>query len=206
MSVSSVETQVTRIFLFDRSLAAFAADRSTHRARDAFRLSHRSQQVAAENFSDVLLAVTTLQQFVSDIRQHRNVFRALRHVVRAVEVRSDADVIDACDFDDVLEVVHQFRKRQRRQWIRLFEFVAFFRATLDVVFVLRVDRVLLCFQPLVARTALRRDRVCVDKTTVEVDMDDAAVLRDASQQIVGNISRHVADCACGGVRRDDGRF
>ena len=87
-------------------------------------------------------------------------------------------MIDARNLHDVIDVIDQLRDRQRRQRIRRFEFVALFGASLRIVFVFLVNRILLRFESLVAFGTLRRNCLRVNKHAVEVYLDHAAILRD----------------------------
>ena len=84
-----------------------ATDRTTRLARDLFSFRKYAQKILAKNFANILFGVTPLQQFVGDVRQHRNVARAFGEIVRAFEIRSDADVIDARDLYNVIDVIDE---------------------------------------------------------------------------------------------------
>jgi hypothetical protein len=71
----------------------------------AFGLRHHPQQVLAEDLANVLFTVATLQQLISNVRQHGNVTRAFGHIVGAIKVCPDPDMIDARNFHDVIDVV-----------------------------------------------------------------------------------------------------
>src|SRR5229473_3548328 len=100
--------------LIDPSRTAATADRPAQLARDEFSLGKDPQKIPAENLIDVLLAVAAFQKFISDIRKHRNVPRAFGKIVSAVKVRPQADVVDARDLDDVIDVIDEPGKRQGR--------------------------------------------------------------------------------------------
>ena len=97
--------------------APVAANRLPRTTRDTLRFRKRAQKIFTKYLPDISFTVTPLEQLVRDVRQHRNVFRAFRHVVRAVEVSTDADMIDARDLDDVFEMIDQLGDRKRRQGI-----------------------------------------------------------------------------------------
>ena len=92
----------------DPAQTTVSTDRLTHRACDAFSFREGSQKILAEYLSDIAFAVPALQQFVSDVWKHRNILRAFGHVVRPVEIRADAYMIDTGNFNDVIDVIDQF--------------------------------------------------------------------------------------------------
>src|SRR5262249_21147261 len=98
--------------LMDRSLRDFPRlsllapphppfDITGHESLDRF---HHPQNVAAEDLLDVRLGIPLPQQRVGDLRQFRHVFHTQRHR-GAVEVGSEADVIDACGLHGVVDVL-----------------------------------------------------------------------------------------------------
>ena len=66
-----------------------------------------AQKVLSQNLANVTFTIAALQQLVGDVRQHGHVLCALRHIVGAIKVRANPDVIDAGDFGDVIDVIDQ---------------------------------------------------------------------------------------------------
>src|SRR4029078_4025687 len=81
---------------------------------DSLRRRHNSQQILTKNLPDISFAVTTLEQFVRDVWQHRNILCTFRHVVRAIKISADADMIDTRNLHDVIDMIDQLRDRKRR--------------------------------------------------------------------------------------------
>src|ERR1043165_5439493 len=63
--------------------------------RDRFRFAHHPQHIAAEDFVDRLARMATVQELLRDVRKARDIFELSRTAADAVEVGTDADVIDA---------------------------------------------------------------------------------------------------------------
>jgi hypothetical protein len=73
--------------------------------RDLLGLAHHAQDVEAENLLDIALRVAALEQFRGQQRILRHVIELLHDLRDAVEVAADADVIDARDFADVIDMI-----------------------------------------------------------------------------------------------------
>jgi len=63
-----------------------------------------TESIFAKNFLYVTLGVAFLQQGLGDLREFRGVFHAVGHV-GAVEVRTQAHVINASHFDRMVDVL-----------------------------------------------------------------------------------------------------
>src|SRR2546428_3397613 len=87
-----------------------AANRLALVARDSFGFGKHAQEILAQNLANILLAIAALQQFISDVRQHRDVTSAFGKVVRAVEICADTDMIDACNFHNMIDVIDELGK------------------------------------------------------------------------------------------------
>src|SRR5262245_61726724 len=82
-----------------------SADSLVGSLRYLLRPAQHAQQVAAEDFQNILLTISTIEQFLRDIRITRHVFELLGHAIDAVEVGAESNVIDARYLDDVLDVI-----------------------------------------------------------------------------------------------------
>ena len=78
-----------------------------------------AQQVPAENFLDIVRAVSAIEQGLRDLRQVGGGVHALRRgAADAVEVRAQANMIHSGDFGDVIDVVDQRLERRTRNFRR----------------------------------------------------------------------------------------
>ena len=120
----------------------------------------------------------------------------------AVEVAAEADVIDAGDPRDVVDVVDQHGERRLRK--RGEQRVAPGREARRRPRAVG-PRAQACGAPRrsrLHRLGARRD-TGVEEAGVEVDVHHAAVPGDGAQLVVGEVAREVAERARAGVRRDD---
>ena len=72
---------------------------------------HRPQHVATHDLVDLLLVVPSVEQFLRDQGVGRDIVELLGKRIDAVEVATDANVIDTSDFDDMLNMVHDVVNR-----------------------------------------------------------------------------------------------
>ena len=94
-----------------------------------------AEQIAAPDLLDVGFAVAALDEFAGDVAAFGGVVPA-SNAAAAVEVGADADVVDAGDLDDVLDVIYVVADVGRR--VALVELVARFLQLLPVGFALLV--------------------------------------------------------------------
>ena len=126
----------------------------------------------------------------------------------AVEIRAQADVVDAGDFGDVVDVIDQrFQGRARNfggplalDAVRV-EVGDGFSRGLELVGV-GLDGGVAVFGLGFLGLAV----VLVDEGAVEIYLDDAAVLGDGAQHVVGHVARMIGEGARGRVRGDQRRF
>ena len=82
--------------------------RGLHLSAYALDFPKHAQQVSAQNLPDVVCGVASVQQGLGDLRQVGGGVDPCRgRAADAVEVRTQADVIDSCDFGDVIDVVDE---------------------------------------------------------------------------------------------------
>ena len=86
---------------------------------DPLRVVHHSQQIAAPEFFDLFFAVAAADQFDGDVKRFAGVVPAF-DTAAAVEVGCNADVIDADQFHNVVDVVDEVFNRCRRVAGKLF--------------------------------------------------------------------------------------
>src|SRR6266571_2234712 len=139
-----------------------------------------AQGVFAQDFADVVFGPAALSQQSGDRGQLRDVFEAVRHHWRAVEVAAEADVIGSGDFRDVLDVVDEDRQRHVRQ-LRLL-------VQLDL---LRVVHRLALLQQRLRRAAELR----VEIGAREIDAHRAAVAGDRFQHRIARVARVIGESA-----------
>ena len=70
----------------------------------SFHIAEKPKSVAAENFLDIGFGMASFEQRVGDARQVRRVFHAEGHA-GAVEIRAEADVLDAGDFHRAIHML-----------------------------------------------------------------------------------------------------
>src|SRR5882762_1819532 len=87
-------------------------------AADAFVFRHDTKGIFPENFLYVTLGVAFLQQGFGDLREFRGVFHAVGHI-GAVEVRTEAHVIDAGNFHGMVDVLEDFAEFHAREFALL---------------------------------------------------------------------------------------
>ena len=82
---------------------------------DLLDFAEDTEQVAAENLAAVFGGVAALHQGCRNLGQVGRRIEALGQLpADAIEVRTEADVIDACDFRDVVDVVDEHGERRAR--------------------------------------------------------------------------------------------
>src|SRR5262245_3690802 len=69
------------------------------------RLAQHAEEVAAEDLHQLLLPVAAVEQRLRQVRIAADILQLARSAVDAVEVAADADVVDAGNLDDVVDVV-----------------------------------------------------------------------------------------------------
>ena len=165
--------------------------------RDLLGLPECPQQVDAEDLPQILLRVAALCQNHGELRELRHVLEPAGHDGDAVEVRSQAHVVDAGHPHDMLDVVsHDLNV-----------------ARLDVVEEPLRERLLkrllvrvLGAEPLLDPEDLA-DPACRlrdDETREEIDHHHAAVSRDQAKHVVGHVPGVIGDRPGRRVREDDG--
>ena len=75
-------------------------------------------------------------------------------------------MIDSRNFNDVIDVIDQFRDRKRWQRIGRFQLVTLFGPAFGIVLVFLIDRILLRFQSFASRSALCGATVFASTNTV----------------------------------------
>src|ERR1700733_8177403 len=180
-----------------------------HLAADTLGLAEDAQQVAAENFPYIASAVAAVEQRLRDLREIGGGVNALgSRAADAVEIRSQANMIHARDFGDVIDVVDQrAQRRPRNLGIPL---------ALDAISVEIGGGFAGCFQLLgvgpgrgLAVFRLRLSRFAealVDKSAVEIYLDDAAVFSDGTKHVIGHVAGMIGESASRGMRGDHWRF
>src|SRR5436309_7486726 len=73
--------------------------------RHLFRLPHDAQDVESENFAEIGFRVPAPEKLRRERRILRDIVESLHRLRDAVEVASDADVIDAGDLADVIHMI-----------------------------------------------------------------------------------------------------
>ena len=103
----------------DATRGRINGDSSLHFVADGLDLAEDAQQIAAENFLDVVGAVSAIEQGLRDLRQIGGGVHALRRgAADAIEVRAQAHVIHSGDFGDVIDVIDQRLERRTRNFRR----------------------------------------------------------------------------------------
>src|ERR1039458_6505190 len=83
-----------------------------HFAADPFGFAEDAEQVAAQNLADIVGAVAAVEQDLRDSWQVGGGGGAFgRCAADAVKIRAQADVINASDFRDMVDVIHPPRGR-----------------------------------------------------------------------------------------------
>src|SRR6185312_2237972 len=171
--------------------------------RGLLRISPDTQEIAAPDLCHLLVREAT------PLQARRNVARFARVVpaddaAAAVEVRGDADVIDAGYLDGVLNVVQVVLQRRERELL-----VHALQACLvgERVFVLLAHVVAVAgrhrycvLELLFGRVPARIE---LEETGVRNDLDDAALRGDGPHQIVRQVTRVVRQRPRGRMRGDD---
>jgi hypothetical protein len=84
-----------------------------HFVADFFGFAEDAEQVAAENLADIVGAVAAIEQGLCDFGQvGGGVDAGGSGSADAVEIRAEADVIDAGNFGDVVDVIDQRTERR----------------------------------------------------------------------------------------------
>jgi hypothetical protein len=87
-----------------------------HFAAYAFHFAEDPQQISAENLADVVCAVAAVEHRLRDLAQVGGGIYSLRQgAAYAVEVRTQAGVIDPCNLGDVVDVIDQGLERRARK-------------------------------------------------------------------------------------------
>src|SRR6266702_1998395 len=174
----------------------------------ALHLRHDPQSIFTENFLYVTLGIAFFQQRFGDVRQLCGVFHAIRHV-GAVEVRTEADVVDARDFHGVIDVLDDFRPIHAGQFT-LLDVLTGNAVTFDkpAAFVLTAALHLLGSDGLVELGIgfFGVAEFLTQKADVIIDLDDAALRRQVLHHLIGHVARRITNRAAGGVRSDQRGF
>ena len=156
-----------------------------------FGFSEDAEGVLAEDFFDVGLGVFAIEKFLGYDGVAGNVGEVGGDLGDAVVIGAEADVVDAGKFDDVVDVVDEVLDCAGGHGVF---FVPLFHGGGVVVFVGEFFAGLARDFEHVAHAA---GAFGDDEAGVEVDHDDAAVLFEAKENVVGDVAGVLGDCVGG---------
>ncbi len=165
-----------------------------------FGFAEDAEGVGAEDFFDVGFGVVAVEEFLGDEGVRGNVGEVGGDLGDAIVICAQADVVDAGDFDDVIDVVDEVFDGAGGHGIFL---VPLFHGGGVIFFVGEFFAGLARDFEHVAHAA---GAFGDDEAGVEVDHDDAAILFEAQEDVVGNVAGVLGDGVGGGVRGDDRRL
>src|SRR5258707_8026259 len=88
-----------------------------HFAAHSLGLAEDAEQVAAQNLPNIVGAVAAIEQGLCDLWQVGGGVNALGgRAAYAVKIRAQADVVDACDFRDMVDVIDEGAQRRARDF------------------------------------------------------------------------------------------
>jgi len=171
-------------------------------------LAEEAEGVFAEDFADVGVGVTLLQEGFGDLGEMRGVFHAEGHH-GAVEVGAQADMIDAGDFYGVIDVLDDFGPVHAGKLAGLDIFAddlvagdqgaalviatAFFDFGIDFLLEFGVG-------------GFDVAEFLAQKADVVINLDDAAVFGEVADHVIGHVAGGAAEGAAGGMGSEDRSF
>ncbi len=166
---------------------------------DCFCFLEHTQQVAAKDGLDFGLGITAIEETLRDVGVGAGVFKLGWQDGDAVVVGADADVLDAGDFGDVVDVVEQVVDGATR--VRVFGLPAAHFAG-DFLVAQLIDLEKFSFE--VHALGHGAYRIGDDVAGEEVDHDDAVFFLDAFEHIIWHVAGMIGDAHGRGMGEDDG--
>ncbi len=191
------KSKESRLFCGRVALVAYALD---------FR--HDAKSVFAEDFADVGVGVALFQERIGDLREMGDILHPDGHD-SAIEIGTEANVIDASNFYGVINVLDDFGPIDFGEFAGLHEvaddLIAGDKSAGFIVATAFFDFIVDFFFGF-GMSLFEVAEFLGEKADVVVNLDNATVFCESAHHVVGHVAGSLGDGARGGVRSDNGSF
>jgi len=169
-------------------------------------LLEEAESVFAEDFADVGIGIALVEEGLGELGEMGGVFHADGHG-GTIEIGAEADMINAGDFDGVVDVIDDFGP------IDFGEFACFHELAHDLFAESVAAGFIIAaalfdfggdFLANFGMGDIEIEILLTEKADVVIDLDDATVFGEITEHVVGHVAGGAAESAARGVGGEDG--